>query len=58
MAESTDGGDTFDEDLPRLTVKFQCGLLRETETFVGEDVDVICTEALVEYVADMLISKV
>lgn len=57
MAECTNGG-ASEEDLSKVTVKFQCGLLRETETFVGEDVDVICTEALVEYAADMLTVKV
>ena len=45
-------------DVPRTTVKFQCGLLRETETFVGDYVDLLCRESLQEYVCDMLNVKV
>ena len=47
-----------EEELPKRTVKFQCGLLRETETFVGEDVEILCQETLLEYVCDMLNYKV
>ncbi len=46
------------QDVPKRTVKFQCGLLRETETFVGEDVEMVCRESLQEYVCDMLNVKV
>ena len=45
-------------DTPKKTIKFQCGLLRETETFVGEDLDVLCRDTLLEYVCDMLNNKV
>ncbi len=46
------------EELPKCTLKFQCGLLRETETFLGDDVRYLCTEAVLEYVSDMLYFKV
>ena len=42
----------------RKTVKFQCGLVRETETFVGEEVELLCRETLLDYVCDMLNTKV
>ena len=45
-------------EVPKRTVKFQCGLLRETETFVGEDVDILCRETLLDYICDMLAMKV
>lgn len=46
------------EDLPKCTLKFQCGLLRETETFLGDDVRYLCTDSVLEYVNDMLYFKV
>jgi len=42
----------------KKTVKFQCGLLRETETFVGGDVELLCRDTLLDYVCDMLTNKV
>ena len=42
----------------KKTVKFQCGLLRETETFVGEDLEVLCKDTLQDFVCDMLNNKV
>ncbi len=42
----------------KVTVKFQCGLLRETETFIGEDVRYLSKDSLLDYVADMLCLKV
>lgn len=45
-------------DVPKRTIKFQCGLLRETETFIGEDVDILCRETLLDYICDMLALKV
>ncbi len=45
------------EDLKK-TIKFQCGLLRETESFSGEDLDVLCKDTLLDYVCDMLNNKV
>ena len=45
-------------ELLKCTVKFQCGLLRETETFLGDDVRYLCTESVLEYVSDMLYFKV
>ena len=45
-------------EVPKRTIKFQCGLLRETETFVGEDVDILCRETLLDYICDMLAMKV
>ena len=42
----------------KRTVKFQCGLLRETETFVGQDVELLCRETLMDYICDMLTVKV
>ena len=49
--------ESTDEPL-KCTVKFQCGLLRETETFLGDDVRYLCTESVLEYVSDMLYFKV
>ncbi len=42
----------------KKTIKFQCGLLRETESFVGEDLEVLCRDNLLDYVCDMLNNKV
>lgn len=42
----------------KKTIKFQCGLLRETESFVGEDLEVLCKDSLLDYVCDMLTNKV
>ncbi|CAI8049412.1 Serine/threonine-protein kinase D1, partial [Geodia barretti] len=36
------------------TVRFQCGLLRETETFAEEDLQDVSLAALLEYVDEML----
>lgn len=47
-----------ERELPRRTVNFQCGLLRETETFVGDDVEALSRDSLQEYVCDMLNVKV
>lgn len=41
----------------KRTVRFQCGLLRETETFVGQDVEFLCRETLLDYICDMLTVK-
>ena len=46
------------EEVPKKTVNFQCGLLRETETFVGDDVEYLYREHLLDYVCDMLSVKV
>lgn len=40
------------------TVRFQCGLLRETETFAEEDMQDVSLAALLEYVDEMLNLKV
>ena len=45
-------------DVPKKTIRFQCGLLRETETFVGEDLEELCRDNLLDYVCDMLNTKV
>ena len=45
-------------EVPKRTIKFQCGLLRETETFMGEDVDILCRETLLDYICEMLSMKV
>ena len=45
-------------EVPKRTVKFQCGLLRETETFTGEDVEILCRDSLLDYICDMLTVKV
>lgn len=45
-------------EVPKVTLKFQCGLLRETETFTGEDVRILCRDTLLEFVCDMLTFKV
>ena len=45
-------------EVPKVTLKFQCGLLRETETFTGEDVGILCRDTLLEFVCDMLTFKV
>ena len=42
----------------KKTIKFQCGLLRETETFVGEDLEVLSKDTLQDYICDMLNTKV
>lgn len=54
-AQEEQGGGT---ETARKTIKFQCGLLRETETFAGEDLDILCKDTLLEYVCDMLNNKV
>lgn len=43
---------------PKLTVQFQCGLLREEETFIGYDLQIMGLDSLQEYVCDMLTFKV
>ena len=45
-------------EVAKRTIKFQCGLLRETETFMGEDVDILCRETLLDYICEMLSMKV
>ena len=45
-------------EVAKRTIKFQCGLLRETETFLGEDVDILCRETLLDYICEMLSLKV
>lgn len=45
-------------DTVKKTIKFQCGLLRETENFVGEDLEVLSRDSLLDYVCDMLNNKV
>lgn len=45
-------------EVPKVTLKFQCGLLRETETFTGEDVRILCRDTLLDFVCDMLTFKV
>lgn len=40
------------------TVRFQCGLLRETETFSEEDLEDVSLYAILEFVVEMLNSKV
>ena len=42
----------------KKTIKFQCGLLRETETFMGEDLNVLCRDSLLDYACEMLNNKV
>ena len=42
----------------RKTVRFQCGLLRETERFSEEDMEDVSLGALLEYVEEMLNGKV
>lgn len=53
----TGAGDDGPE-VPSKTVRFQCGLLRETETFSEEDLEDVSLEALLEFVVDMLNAKV
>ena len=43
---------------PQCIVKFQCGLLREIETFQGESVQMLSSEMLLDYVCEMLQFKV
>lgn len=40
------------------TVRFQCGLLRETETFPEEDLEDVSLYAIMEFVVEMLNAKV
>lgn len=40
------------------TVRFQCGLLRETETFAEEDLEDVSLDAILEFVVEMLNVKV
>lgn len=42
----------------KKTINFQCGLLRETETFIGEDVGLLSRDSLLDFVSDMLCIKV
>lgn len=46
------------ETSKKTTVKFQCGLLRETETFVGDDVEYLYRDHILDFVCDMLSVKV
>lgn len=39
------------------TVRFQCGLLRETETFSEEDLEEVSLFAILEFVVEMLNAK-
>lgn len=55
---SAESSSNASSDTPKKTIKFQCGLLRETETFVGEDLEVLCRDTLLDYVCDMLNNKV
>lgn len=52
------GEDGYSSEVVQRTVKFQCGLLRETESFTGEDIEVLCRDTLLDYVCDMLTNKV
>lgn len=52
------GEDGSSSEIAKKTVKFQCGLLRETESFSGEDLEVLCRDTLLDYVCDMLTNKV
>ena len=45
-------------EVPSKTIRFQCGLLRETETFSEEDLEDVSLDSLLEYVVDMLNVKV
>lgn len=47
-----------EESLTKRKVRFQCGLFREEETFIGEDVKILCKETLLEYVCDLLTIRV
>lgn len=49
---------TTEDETPSRTVRFQCGLLRETETFVEEDLEDVSRDAILDYVVDMLNVKV
>lgn len=40
------------------TVRFQCGLLRETEKFAEEDLEDVSLDAILEFVVEMLNVKV
>lgn len=42
----------------KMTIRFQCGLLRETETFAEDDMQEVSLPALLEYVDEMLNMKV
>lgn len=55
---SADNSSNASSDVPKTTIRFQCGLLRETETFVGEDLEVLCRDNLLDYACDMLNTKV
>ena len=47
-----------EDSLTKRKVRFQCGLFREEETFIGEDVKILCKETLLEYVCDLLTIRV
>lgn len=51
-------GEDGREQQPQCTVRFQCGLLREMETFQGELLQYLSAETLLYYVCDMLQYKV
>ena len=46
------------EDIPKRTIRFQCGLLREEESFTGPDARYLCRDQLVDYACDLLNTKV
>lgn len=45
------------EDIPQRTIRFQCGLLREEETFTGADARYLCRDQLVDFACDLLNTK-
>lgn len=55
---TSEEGNGITTEVVKKTIKFQCGLLRETETFTGEDLEVLCKDTLLDYVCDMLTNKV
>ncbi|KAL5463755.1 hypothetical protein EMCRGX_G032685 [Ephydatia muelleri] len=45
------------EDILKRTVRFQCGLLREEETFTGADARYLCRDQLIDYACELLNTK-
>ena len=45
-------------EVAQKTVRFQCGLFRETETFTGDDLAVLCRDTILDFACFMLAERV
>lgn len=44
-------------EVAQKTVRFQCGLFRETETFTGDDLAVLCRDTILDFACFMLAER-